>query len=376
MTTVLAVLAAVCVLLVALTALRGPGARVSVDFTAGGTSILHLDRADPVKEPGQFDRIVRTGLDGDAPVTVYSGPRVQAFTTVGSKLAVATLDDDGESSIGIADPADPGPIEALPLPVAGTVGRMSSRDPSAILVFTIIAADQDVPVAVLYAVDLDGDDVPRPVLGLDGGPMAVSDWTVLPGGDRVAALTDLEVLLLADVAGTAPPVPFGRYTTLTGLSLDGTDLAVADVQGTAAVAVAGGTARRLQSSAGLGEAPSVYGMQLLSGSPVGDDPAGLPRLEQIAAYDPETDRYANSVVYDDGTLSRPLFEATDDQTFILGFSVSPSGQDVAVTFVTDFDASVSDEYAVDPYPTSVRTAIIEVATAQSIGEIAGFGVDW
>jgi hypothetical protein len=348
-------------------------------FTTEDASPLHLDRADPATEPGGPDRIVRTNLKGGLPSVVYSAPGIQTFATVGSALAVAGLGEDGTSGISLVDPDQPGIEERLLMPMAGSIGTMASGELTGYLLFTISPSEGPPDRDLLYQVDLTGDHLPTPVLGLDGQAVDAAEWRLTPQGDRVVVRTRDGSLLLVDLAGGTTPTPLGEYASLTSVSLDGTAVTVGDLYGAVALSLEDGSERRLQNTPVNGATPYGGDLQLLSGTPVAvsdGDSALLPRVQKIASYNPSTGRFDSSVVYDDGSTSRVLFASTDQQDAIESFSVSPNGLYAAVTVTPDLSSSVSDGNAADPEATSVTTYVIDVRTGGQVGIISGFDIDW
>ena len=349
------------------------------DFTTDDASPLHLDRADPATEAGGADTIVRTNLKGGLPSVVYSAPGIQTFATIGSALAVAGTGADGASGISLVDPDEPGIVEQLLMPMAGSIGRMESGDLAGYLLFTMSPAEGRTDQDLLYQVDLTGDHLPTPVLGLDGQTIDAAEWLLTPEGDRVVVRTAEGSLLLIDLAGGTAPTPLGEYTSLTSVSLDGTAVTVGDLYGAVALSLQDGSERRLQNSPVNGATPYGGDLQLLSGTPVaegGGDFALLPRVQKIASYNPSSGQFDSSVVYDDGSTSRVLYTSTDQQDAIESFSVAPNGLYAAVTVTPDLSSSVSDGNAADPEATSVITYIIDVRTGAQVGLVSGFDIDW
>lgn len=339
------------------------------EFTTGSASLHYLDRADPV-DPSGVDRIIETELGGGDRSVVFETERIQSFVVFDGLLAVTSLTENATSTLTLVSRLD-GTTEDVVLPVGVTIDQLAAANDQGVLAFTTTSAAAD-PVPefshALFSLDIAQTNTASPVVGLDGAPLTVVDWLILPGSATAVARTVGDTLLSVDLTGEAPATPLGSYADLASASPDAGTLVVGDPFGPIALSLADGTETRLEASPIGGIVPFGGDIQLLG--------TGVDRVQRVAVFDDATGRFASFLVFDDGDASRILYESPDGRGSIEDFDVSQNGQYVAVAVVPDVAASVSDGYAVSAASTSVTTIIIDVATGTTIGSLDGFQVAW
>lgn len=339
-------------------------------FRTDEATFHYLDRADPATEGERPDAVYRTGVTGSERELVYEAARIQDFVVFDGVLVVSTLNDDDTSALTLVSLVD-GATEPLDLPAPGTVEQLTAAPGASVLGFTLTSPPGDPApqfVQTLFAMDLEGDRVARPVPGLDGAPIEVADWMFLPGGATAVVRSVDESVLRIDLAALSPATPLGTYLDLASVSPDGSRIVVDDIFGSLALSLADGTEERLPAAPLDGVAPAAGDIRLL-----GED---LERVQQVAVLDDATGRFASYLVHDDGESARVLYESPDGKGSIDAFRVSPNGQYVAVTVTPDVSTSVSDGYFVSATATSVSTIIIEIASGAVLRSVDGFAVSW
>src|SRR5680860_712326 len=101
---------------------------------------------------------------------------------------------------------------------------------------------------VLFMLDL-GLGIADPVLGLDGEPLQVVDWSFIAGrAELMAQLYDTTLLLVnprTNRAGTADPIPIGQHSRLAAVAPDGLRIAVSDQSSQFVLDLSTGTEARI-----------------------------------------------------------------------------------------------------------------------------------
>jgi len=337
-------------------------------FTTSPGVFTYLDRADPAR-PGQRDRIVNIGVSGDERQTIFEAERIQDFVMFPGAVAVVTLGEDGAGSLSVVSLADRA-TQSLGVPRNVTLDALGSAPDSGILAFTVTSLDRNAPeyTDTLFTVDLEGAPDAAPVVGLDGTPLEVLDWTFVSAGGAAVARTVDETILQLDLADGTPATPLGSYTDLITVAPDGGEIVVADTYGAIALSLSTGEERRLPTPP-IDGVPTFGGDIELLGNAQG-------RLQQVAILDEDTGRFVSFVVVTDGEIVRILYESPDGKGSIEDFAVSPNGQYVAITVIPNVSTSVADGYAVDPRSTSISSIVVEIATGAVVRSVEGFGVEW
>jgi len=344
-------------------------ARFEYAFRTGSPNVYYLDRGTE----GAPDTIVRTGLAGTEREIVFSASEIQDFVPLGTLLVVATLTEDASgqpiSALGLVSIAD-GTTEVLNLPQEGTVDKLRASNSGSLFGFTFTTAGDPIDGEysdTLMWVDVAAGRTIAPVPALDGNPMSVFNWMFVPNSTSVVALTTDESALMVDTAVAGSALPLGQFSTLTGISADGSTLSVSDRYGAIALDLATLEQTRLP--------PSLYDGAV----PYGGEALALPdhsRVQTIAVIDQEVGTFSSVLVLDDGEQSRKLFQTVNDQGQIDSFSISPNNQFVAVEVVPSVGDSVRDGYAVNERSTSVTTVIINLDTGAVVRSLEGFALAW
>ncbi len=346
-------------------------ATLAYSFTTESASLYYLRRADPAASPEGTDSVIRTGLRGNAESVVYTAHHIQAFVAFPAVLAVVTIQDDGTDALSLVSLKDPSVVEHLLLPGAGTIDKLQASSDAGVLgfVFSSAGSSADPPYSSdLMTVDLTAQHTVTPVLGLDGRPLSVLDWTYLSGSTRIVAQGADQSVLLIYPKTPKSATPLGVYAALGGSSPDGASVVVADVFSRLRLSVASGRTRRIETHQ-VGGAKTYGGDLALL-----DD--GSASVQQVAVFDTATGQYVSYVIHQSPSDTRVLYGGTDFTGSIDGFSVSPNGQYAAITVVPDYATSVSDGYAVDPRATSVTTVFVNIATGAVVRSVSGFDVSW
>ena len=332
-------------------------------FSTGPAVVHYLDRADPAT-PDAEDSIVRAGLAGGAQERVFTAPRIQEYAMVGDVIAVTTAVEAGLVELTLVNPAD-GVTNRLDLPAGvSSIADLRATSDGGFLVFRAEPAGE----AVLFAIDIGGDRIARPVLGLDGEPVEILDWLMLPGGDAVVVQAVDESLFRIDLGAASPVEPIGQYAGLESVSLDGSRLVVRDTFGLISLTLADRQEERFTASPLLETEPLVASVKL-----IGED---LTRVQKAAIFNEDSGQFSSYVVLDDGTEARVLLESPNQLGSLEDFSVSANGQYAAVTVVPDVAAAIPDQYSVRPEATSVTTVIVEIDTGLVRASVSGFQLDW
>ncbi|WP_307784414.1 Ig-like domain-containing protein [Salinibacterium sp. SWN139] len=340
----------------------GSESTLTYSFTTAEPTLYYLDRGEP------NDEIVETGMSSQERTVVYSGEGIEEFVPVGDVFAVSTAAADRTGALTLVNP-DTGVTEQVLLPEVGEVADLDAARSSSLLGFTISSLDPGpIPTVshTLYTLDVNrGRDVVA-VTGLDGEPMRVVGWQFVPGTTTIVALTTESTLVRVDTT-SGLVVPLGGYFEFDRVSADGSTVVVVDARGSASVALVDGEEVRLNPSPIDGEQPFL-------GQTDADAAGNL--VAKMVLVSPDGGSFSSVLAYDDGELSRILYQTVDDKGAILDFHVSPNNQFVAVEVqpnVSNFD---SDEYVMNPRPQSVTTYLVEIATGAVTRSVEGFGLVW
>jgi hypothetical protein len=339
----------------------GQPSTLRYEFSTGSPPVYYLDRAETADQP---DEIVRTGVRGAERTVVYSATGIQDFALIGDRsAAVSTTAPDGTSALSLVS-FDDGGVEPLTLPAAGTIENLRAADDGVTVGFQFSAADGS-GSGILTTLNLDAGRTFVPLAGLDGSPLAVTDWFFVPGGVSLVAHTADERVLLVDTA-TGITTPLGTFTSLESLSTDGTRLGVTNPFGPVALTIADLEETEFAASPVEGVTPFPGEFQLMRD--------GL--VQHVVTVSYETSDFTNMLVYDDGTVSRELYRTVDDRGSIGDFEVTGNDQYVAIEVVPAVETAVSDGAPVDPRATSITTIIVDISTGAVVKTVAGFGLEW
>ena len=332
-------------------------------FTTAGTSIYSLHRI-----PDADDEIVTENLTGADRAVVFTSPRIVDFAVVGRALAVITLADDDSTALQLVSLTD-GAVETVPLPGPGVISDLHASSVGFLIgvVFTPEGAGADaLGGRELLTLDVSGRRAFTAVTGLDGSPLAVAAWGFVPGGTTLVAQSAEQTMLLVDASAPGIPTPLGKFAELVGFSSDGRTMVVRDAVGPISVSLVDATQTRFVPAPIDGAAPFVGDVAPLANG-------GMVEKAAVQASD---GTFTVSLVVDDGTAGRVLFETPGGTGSIESFSVSPNDQYVVAEVVPDNATRVSDGYPRDPRSTTLSTVIIDLATGTVVRTVEGFGVEF
>ncbi len=343
---------------------RGAGSGESVfehSFTTPALAFSYLRRGEDT------DRILSTSVGADETAELYTADRIQTFAPVGGALAVVELADDGTSVLRTV--AADGNAQAVNLPEPGRIEALAGVTEGSTLVFSFTSATEPPGRAYeshVFTLDLAGDRVVTPVLGLDGQPLQAPRWLRMPRSDLLIAQQRDQTVVVVDLA-TGTVGPLGEFAELGRLALDGESLEVEDLLGPMRLDLESGDRVRTELSL-------VDGVELVDGG--SQELWNGSRVHQTLRYLAEDNRFESLVVLDDGSEGRALYEPAGEAGVVLDVSVSPNGQYAAVLVVPDIEASVTDGYAIDPQSTTVTTVLVDIGTASVVQSFVGFGIVW
>jgi len=313
---------------------------------------------------GADDRIERAGLRATDRTTVWSAPRIQAYEVFDSAVAVVT-DDGTQSTLSLVS-LDGAAVETLPLPdQPGLITRFAADAATTTLAFSFRPTGSD--VETLYTLALQGERAVAPVLSLTGQPVQPADWAFVPGRDDLVVQGLDDAVSLIDLSGVDPVLPLGTYSTLQGVSLDGSTVIAASSIASMVVDLATGDERP--------RAPApVDGVLPFAGPLVALDADHV--VQQVSVSSDDGLTYRTLVVADDGSTSRTLWRPPSASGVIEGFDVSPNGQYLAVQSVGDAAAPTDYSYTIDPVADGVTTTIVDIASGSVVASYEGFDTAW
>lgn len=332
-------------------------------FATNPAVVHYLDRADPAQAGGE-DSIVRVSLDGGVQEDVYSAPRIQEFAMVGDVIAVTTADEADRVSLRMVNPAD-GVTDQLDLPAEiDSITGLRSNSDGTFLAFSAAPAGEN----LLFSIDLNGSREPKAVLGIDGSPVQILDWLLLPNSNDVVVQASNQSISRIDLTGTASVEPIGQFAGLESASLDGSRLVVRDLFGLISLTLSDRKEERFSASP-LFDVDPLVGDVILIGEQ-------FARVQRVAIFDETSGRFSSYVALDRDGTSQVLLENPEQLGSLGEFSVSPNGQYLAAAVVSNVAASIPDQYPVRSESTSVNTVIVEIETGLIRGSMTGFQLDW
>lgn len=355
-------------------AATGREATIDDEFTTPSQQVFSLVRDTT---PGADDFIERYDLGTGQGTVVFRAPQILEYAALSDALAIVTLADDGTPSL-ILQRFDQTAPETFDLPNAGDVTDLKASPAAGLIGFVsgMATAEGDKPGgdgadSVLYILDPSDDTgVAKPVLGADGTPISVIDWSWVPGTSSLVVQANDESCWLVNPLGTAAPSPLGAHAELRGWVPGTTTLVVADPDSGSALDLASGTTIPLHLPDDQLSADDYSETTLmLNGS---DD-----YLELIAKPDPDPDSswldFSVIRVNPGGVTTVYTPPAPDDP--IRSVCLSPNAQYLAVEVgSTDGDF---DNYPVLPSFSQTSTYFIDLTNPNAPGRgVQGFLANW
>ncbi|MFC0680301.1 hypothetical protein ACFFGH_20900 [Lysobacter korlensis] len=350
----------------AATAATGARSTLRYTFQTPDASVFSLVRSGA----GQDDRIFRRQVAGGDATEVFAAPAIQEYAVVGDQLAVVTI-GAGQTSTLQMKPVAGGAAAGITLPAAGTVTQLAASGASNLLgfIFTPERVGDTTPARTLIVYDAEsGSGVGREVLGIDGTPLRVVDWTFVPSSTSVVAQAADANLYLIDVLAGDPPVALGQHQELRNFIPGTRTLTVADANGATAIDLDTGEKTPLSlPSDGSTEDDSAGQVIIL-----GEDRY----LETLMTpeYRPGVTRLNPRVLHVDDSGPRVLYEPATADTDIRSMCLSPNGRQLAVELLPG--DRQPDGYPYEPASTGITTVLIDVATGSTVGGMNGFMPSW
>jgi len=363
---------------VGVTGVTGPFAdRVSTLSTSFRTEepplyVLTRVPALPGESTKAPDTIVRTTIGSSETTPVFTAPYIQSFVPSGDELVVVTLADDLTSRLSLV--AVDGTAEELTLPGTGTVQDLQASGVSATVGFRFSSVPGAPGVSydnTLFLLDLTQGTLST-VAALDGRPVQAISWGFLPQRAEIVAQLFDTTLLLVDPRSEDAPIPIGQFPNLNALAPDGVRIAVSDQDRQYVLDLSTGTEDTIVPQDVAGTSPYTAELRFLTG--------GEGYVQRVAEFDSATGRVKQSLALVTGDpgeqISRLVYEPALANETIVGFSLSPNDQYLAVQTVPNSDTQVTDGYPVDPQATTATTLFVNVATGAITRSIVGIDATW
>ena len=350
----------------ATTAATGVDSELVADFTTADADVFSLVRNGG---NGDDDLITRRGLsDGDS-ARVLALPSIQEYAVAGRYVAAATVEADGTNSL-VSALVEGGPTTPIGLPATGTVTRLRGSGTSELFgfLFTPPAGDPQRQTTLFIHDPTTGSPISRPVLGPEGQPLDVLDWTFVPDTTSVVVQADDLNLYLVDTMVTAAVVPLGQHQELRGFIPGSRSLVVADANGSTAIDVGTGETALLELPPDESTPEDYPGQVVVLG------PDEYLEILMTPDYTPGATRLNPRIVHVDTGGARVIYEPVADATEIRSMCVSPNGHTLAVELI-DGDPS-PDGYPNVPASIGMSTVLLDIATGETIGGMNGFQPSW
>ncbi|WEO75782.1 hypothetical protein BJQ94_10315 [Cryobacterium sp. SO2] len=363
---------------VAVTGVTGPFAdRVSTLTTSFRTEeppvyVLTRTPASAGATTKAPDRIVRTAVGSAETTEVFTAPYIQSFVPSGDELVVVTLADDLTSRLSLVG-AD-GTARELTLPGTGTVQDLLASGVSATVGFrfsSVAGAAGAVYDNTLFLLDLTQGTLST-VDGLDGAPVQAISWGFMPHRAEIVAQIFDTTLLLVDPRSDEAPIPIGQFPTLNAFAPDGVRIAVSDQERQYVLDLSTGTEDAIVPQDVAGTTPYTAELRFLTG--------GEGYVQRVAEFDQATGRVLQSLILVSGPpgeeTSRLVYQPVLDYETVVGFSLSPNDQYLAVQTVPNSDTQLTDGYPVGAQATTTTTVFVDIATGAITRSIVGIDATW
>ncbi len=349
----------------------GPATDLAVSFRTDEPSVFYLSRGVSPASGGAKapDRILRTTIGPGETATAFEAAYIQEFVTIGSELAVVTLNEDFTNTLSRVDPD--GRAAPLTLPGVGSVQDLQAASVQSLLGFRF-TSDANAPGGpayenTLFVFEL-ATGVARPVEGLDGTPVQAVEWGFMPfRAELVARLYDTTLLLINPLAQTEP-IPLGQYSAITAFAPDGRRVAVSDATTQVVLDLSQGTENTVAATTVPGTTRYTAGLDFLAG--------GDGFVQRLAEFDPQTGVARQYLTRVSDGAETTIYTPASAQESIVGFQVSPNDQYVAVQIVPNRETEISDGYPLQAQATDATTLFVTIATGQITRSVVGFAATW
>jgi hypothetical protein len=330
--------------------------------------------ADATAQP--VDSIRRESLDPSVPATsVFEAPRIQEYTTTAAHLAAVVLAEDGTASV-IAAGADGNGAHSVLLPGVGTVRQLYGSGRSELMGFSYSGSTTSESTTttsvenVLLVYDpTDGSAVARPVIGLDGAPLQVSDWTFVPGTTSLIAQAYDGSLYIVDAVAATALSALGQHGELRGFLPGSNQLVVADPDGDRLLDLRQGGTEPVEPLRPTSEIGAYPGTRIYL-----DEQRSTAQLFTTPIEGAGPGQFTSVVAVTDAERSRIVFEPALPGTRIRDFCASPNGQYLAIETAPG-DAALDDYPAVAGYA-GMTTAIVDIESGVTVRSLYGFLPGW
>lgn len=330
----------------------GAAGTVEATIETAPLVVTTLQRGETGRDDS-VDQIIDSGLDG-ATATLYRGSRITGFARFDDSTLLVAEGDAWLSRLTLQTIGG-GPFEEFALPEPGRVDALGAVGTNVLFSFTSLDADP-LPAhdGTLMRIDLTGDHLPVPVLGLDGEPIAVHDWRPIPGSGDVLLSARGGQLLRYTPTGEEPPLPLGQHFPLVGVVGDGSAAVVADSFGPLLLDLATGAEERITVAPIDGTEPFLGEVAVAAGG----------RLVAKVVVAGDSGAFESRLIVDDGDAVRTV--PVPPGTPVASFSVSPSGQYLFVVL----DSREAGQAAAGP------TLVVELATLEHVATLPGVDPAW
>jgi hypothetical protein len=347
---------------------------LSVSFHTDEAPLYVLNRAPALagSDTKTPDRIIRTSVGSAETSTAYQAPYIQSFVPLGDELVVATVADDLSNRLSLVG-AD-GTAAELSLPGTGTVLDLQASTVSSTVGFrfsSLPGAAGQVYDNTLFLLDLTRGTVDT-VDGLNGDPVQAITWGFMARRAEIVVQLFDTTLLLIDPTTEGDPIPIGQFPSLTAFAPDGLRIAVADQTSQYVLDLSRGTEETIVPSNVAGTTPYTAELRFLTG--------GEGYVQRVAEFDQSTGRvrqYLTLVTGEPGQETSVLvYEPVLENETILGFSISPNDQYLAIQTVPNSATQVSDGYPVDAQATTATTVFVDLDSGTITRSIVGIDAIW
>jgi hypothetical protein len=342
----------------------GPAAQLSTTFRTPPLEVFALQRGT-----GDGDAVVRQGLDGGDPVTVFTHPHIEDFRATASHLVVSVRTDEDEAALIVTD-LDGGNERELALPGDGFVTNLQTADRGERIGYTFSDADLGEGggrESVLFTASLAAgaaDTAPAEV-AIAGDDSRVAEWRFVPDTDSILVLGFDSRLLLAAADGS-DAAPLGTALAIDGIARGSSQAIVERLEGRVVIDLTDGSETPLPDpDPPLGIANDVVPLP-------GADQGSLRTYSEISAA---SVLVSTDVVHVGADAATTVLLGIGSADAALQTCVSPSGRYAAVLVAPDAADNAYDRYLL-PLPERLETRIVEVDSGDEVSTLTGSTLSW
>lgn len=338
-------------------AATGASAHLEHTFTTPDVELFSLNRV--ASGP---DRIVRHTLSGSVLDDVaFEAGRIQEYAVLDDALVVVTLDPSDVPTLQHVSLSD-GNVTPISTPLATTISEVHASRSTDLFGYVITNAATGFDDR-LFIYDLTGaSGAPTAISDAEGEPLAVAEWTFLPGTSSVVIQNRDRTVTLLNPLSEDPAESLGSVDSLEDVLLD--------PERTPERAPGHGSDRAPEIPRHLPEA--AVDPALVPGKRVLNGPDSF--FQQFDQSIDAAAAGASALFFTDASGTREVFRPASDTARIADFCLSPNGEYLSVVVVSA--EGEPDGYPVAPGSSYSTISYVKVEDGSALRRTTGLAPSW